>query len=435
MGLWVVGDFRREVREGSVERGTFKVRRDVPILAIPLALLGFSVVLVFQYAATEVLEVASTVYPGSRFETGGGGAALLLNYGEGLFFSVDPARALPNACEASKVFSLFPAGIVIAILALVKLRKRDFLLISLLVLDAVFLVFMCVGVPAIVAKVTLLSNVPVGRMVIATGYLDVVLLLRGLVVYGEGRTSEVQAEGTIAERRVPSRLLTLAASVVMSAVMVLAMRQLSGYLRLLYCVMLFAIMTGLVYVIVRLVATRGADPLYHKALLALLAMTLVPSGLTVNPIQVGAPFYSESSLMRTIRSVNESEGSSDTLWLAVDSNIIVPNLCAAAGAPTLNCTNSIPNLDAWHSVDPTGAYESVYNRYAHILVRLTDEATSFDLTQPDHFEVDLTYGDLRTLGITNLISTEPLEGSVDDGVHLDKKAEVDGYYLYGVTYE
>ncbi|MCH3967926.1 MAG: hypothetical protein LKE50_04800 [Atopobiaceae bacterium] len=458
MGVWVVIDYRRELMGSGSEGRLFVARRDIPIVVIPLAVVAVLIALAFQSSATEIAAESGTVYPGARFETGGGGASLLLNYGQGLFFSIDPANALPNACEAGAFFTLFPLGSILAICLLVKLKGRDFLLASLLALQAFFVVFICFGIPDWLAKVTLLSNVPAARLVIGTGYIEVVLLLRSISLRacsvpaglpeGVGGTRPVchirQQAGTPRHlsgetpddgcRRVP-RALILLVSCAISLCLVLVMRNLyASYLRLIYCVLLLVILAAMVYAVLSIVLVPDRSRYYERALLMLLVAVIVPTGLTVNPIQIGDSFLTDSNIVSAVREANDSSSAQSPLWVAVDAHLSTGNLCTDAGAATINCTNVVPNLDLWHRIDPSHEYEDVYNRYAHITVRLTTDPTSFELVQADSFCLHLNYGDLKTLGITNVISGTALEDDPSSGVSFQETAQVDGYHIYTVSY-
>jgi hypothetical protein len=458
MGVWVVIEYRRELMDSGSEAHLFVARRDVPIIVVPLAVVAVLIALAFQSSATEIAAESGTAYPGARFETGGGGASLLLNYGQGLFFSIDPANALPNACEAGAFFTLFPLGSILAICLLVKLRGRDFPLASLLALQAFFVVFICFGIPDWLAKVTLLSNVPAGRLVIGTGYIEVVLLLRSISLRAcsvpVGLPEDVggahpvcdtrQQAGTPrrlsgetpddGHRRVP-RTLILLVSCAISLCLVLIMRNLyASYLRLIYCVLLFVVLAAMVYAVLSIVLVPDQSRYYRKALLMLFVAVIVPTGLTVNPIQIGDSFLTDSNIVSAVREANDSSSAQSPLWVAVDAHLSTGNLCTDAGAATINCTNIVPNLDLWHRLDPSHEYEDVYNRYAHITVKLTTDPTSFELVQADFFCLHLNYGDLKTLGITNVISGTSLEDDPDSGVSFQETAQVDGYHIYTVSY-
>ena len=64
----------------------------------------------------------------------------------------------------------------------------------------------------------------------------------------------------------------------------------------------------------------------------------------------------------------------------------------------------------WSALDPDGIYKGVYNRYAHIAVVPTTEATIFELNSVDSFIVKLGLDDARKIGITKwLVSVDLAE--------------------------
>lgn len=74
--------------------------------------------------------------------------------------------------------------------------------------------------------------------------------------------------------------------------------------------------------------------------------------------------------------------------------------------------------------------ESVYNRYAHILMKLEDVTeASFDLLNPDYFSCTLSVSDIKKLGISFIMSNRKLQQYVDSG-DMSFIAEKRGFYFY-----
>ena len=92
-------------------------------------------------------------------------------------------------------------------------------------------------------------------------------------------------------------------------------------------------------------------------------------------------------------------------------SFVNPDYLIACGARTYNSTNYIPNLKFWEKLDEKGEQDEVYNRYAHVYISLTDQATTMNLENIDYIHLDLNYEDLKKLNIDYILSTSELESS------------------------
>ena len=107
----------------------------------------------FVKSKEAIITTMNTVYPGERFYTGGNDLAYLMYYINNL---VLPYTKVGNSCEAAMAWGFFPFTEIIVTLYLIKSRKKDMLLTLLLGLDVFFIFYLCVGVPELVAKLSLL---------------------------------------------------------------------------------------------------------------------------------------------------------------------------------------------------------------------------------------------------------------------------------------
>ena len=102
------------------------------------------------------------------------------------------------------------------------------------------------------------------------------------------------------------------------------------------------------------------------------------------------------------------------------------NFLIACGAAAYNSANYIPNMELWKKFDPEGAYEEIYNRYAHVVFSMTTEATTMELIQGDFFRVNLSYSDLEKLDVDYICSISPL----DESYGLTMEYAQGGIYVY-----
>ena len=428
MGIVDVMWFVRDVKHGEEVQPLFINKIDILCLLGSLVLVTGVIGAGFYLASSEITRMMDTVYPGKRFSLGGDALRYVESAPWSLFFAVNPSSPTVNYSESSAIVALFPAGAVASTAYCIRKKKIDPAVMILLVLEAAAFVFMVFGFPSWLSKITLMSNVISTRAVGELGYLDLVLL-----VYALARCSDAGAHGVVAPR---TKVFLIGASVFLSAALVMVARIAAGIeFRMIYMVLLFLLFAGMIYcVLCRFVLS---DHRYEKWLLMFFAVGVFLSGICVNPIQQGVGPLTDSDLSNAVKAVLQEPEASDNQndrWIAVGSTV-TPNVCVAAGAKTINCTNVIPNLELWGIVDGTGEYSDIYDRYAHVGVTLGKGKTTFSLVQEDVISVALSDKDLEKLGVGYVVSAKRLTGeSSDDGIGFLPVGEGDGYTIYKVEY-
>lgn len=150
----------------------------------------------------------------------------------------------------------------------------------------------------------------------------------------------------------------------------------------------------------------------------------------MNPIRQGAAFLQQDSLIKEIRTIEQEEPG---IWIVENAGYPLINIPVLAGAPTINSTNVYPNLERWSQLDPEGSNEEIYNRYAHILITLTDEeATEFELRQADVFHLTLNIEDLPKLGGSYILTTRNLDELANSKIQLQLVSQIKSYFIYKV---
>ena len=137
--------------------------------------------------------------------------------------------------------------------------------------------------------------------------------------------------------------------------------------------------------------------------LACVAAVVALAGLCVNPVQQGIAPLAQNELLAQAQSIAHTDP--DAAWAGDDS--IASQALLASGLRTVTSVAIYPDLDTWRAIDPAGAYEDDYNRYAHISLSLADGETSFT-SGPDSFAVQLNPDDVAKLGIRYWLSREDL---------------------------
>ena len=69
-------------------------------------------------------------------------------------------------------------------------------------------------------------------------------------------------------------------------------------------------------------------------------------------------------VLQEISKIHESD--EQALWIVEGMELPFLNAPIMVGAPTINSTNTYPDLERWRILDKSGKYEKNYNRYAHI---------------------------------------------------------------------
>jgi len=101
-----------------------------------------------------------------------------------------------------------------------------------------------------------------------------------------------------------------------------------------------------------------------------LAIELVVTAGNFNPLSIGFPRIEASPLYKAVRQVVDEERAQGlhSLWLASGGppEPLIGTLLATMGARALTGVHFHPQLALWRALDPSGAFEPIYNRYAEI---------------------------------------------------------------------
>lgn len=355
----------------------------VALAAVMLAA-GAVAAIVFFKSAETVAAVSQTAYPGQR-ESGGGG--YLLSYFWYPFTILAPLQnttILPNPCEAASIYSLFPFCLVLPFLALGTAKGSRKRLIPLLAATALLLLYAAFGMPSFLADATLLGKSTASRVFSASTFAMAILLFMAL--------HDLAGH--------PARPLVIAAIpcwILLAAGALFCGQDEVGAAK---TAVVLAIALALMLLTAFAVDTRGRR-LFCVGCLAIAFM----GGALVNPVARSIDGLLANPAYQTLQQCNGPEEK----WASVGDAFYLNNLGIASGARTVNSVNTYPQLDTWRKLDPEGAYEDIYNRYAHILVNLTDGSDGlplFQLEAPDSFTLNATADDLRSLGITRLYSPD-----------------------------
>lgn len=356
----------------------------------------------------------NSVYPGNAPSSSGGtGLWWMMKYPISLVsrFSMNELIV-----ENSSIICFAPAGFILALWVIIKEKKKDPLLILLLVMNLFLAWYYCVGIPKWLAKMLLLSFVNSNRGPQVLGFLRLTLFVRAVAL----------------KEKAPKRWLAALAAVISSAVpMRLALgftKYEPGGLRYEYfdtaekIVVVWAILAVVFYLLYRARKSK-----YTMAVLGVCTVVLA-SSIWINPVAKGVPEITKSETMQQIRDLVKEDP--QAIWLVADMAYPATNIPAMAGADCLNTTQTYPQKTRWEMLDPEGEYEDIYNRYCHIRASLGSK-TMLELVSTDYVEVTLSPEDLKKLNIRYIVSTNDFDEKIAAGttnIFTDSGIEFQKYY-------
>lgn len=419
----------RQEKVGHKSAFSHSLRKYVIPMTIPMLFL-IAVLTYILYQSRDTINLTmNTAYPGARLETGGGLLWNIFSYTQGLLGPLNADTVLPNICEQATFFSLFPMGIIAAVYCAYKLKDK--ILIALLTSDIILLTYGIVGFPAPLSKITLLSNVPSGRLQMATTFIDVILIFRSISLIRENNlTLSANEWFKRLSKHKQTAFQALLAIIAGAFITGMAFFCSTYYIRKSMLLGMFLILAFAMYLIIQPICSSSSIGIKG---IALLTVFTTVTALCINPIQYGTAALTDNAMVTS--TIKELQRSPNSVTLATSSPII-GQAFVANGIPTATSVNSVPDLDRWKKIDATGEYEDIYNRYAYVEINLKNSGkATFNLEKGhgDYIHVHLTADDLKKIGVTHFLTTEDLtkyDSSTTEFKQINKK---DGFKLYAVN--
>ncbi len=388
-------------------RKALVLRKDV--FALLPALLALGLILYNVLLTKDTLHaISNSVYPGSRLFTG---KTITWDFSTGLFSLLFPLEyALPfnNECDSSNFLSFSPAGLIFAVCSMIKQKKADPVTLILMGLEAFLAVFMFLGFPAGLAKITLLSQCT--RLQPDIAFIDMILLYRHL-----------------ANGHVKFSFAAVIPLTIFSAFLIwLPGAGLYTYSRAIKLGIL--LLGGLIF---SLIFSRDpGNPKTTRRMCYAVICCAVLAGGFVNPIQKGISCVTELPLIQELRNIQDDD---DTLYL-VEASYPRTNAPLLAGKRCFNSTTVYPNPNKWAVLDPEGIYRDVYNRFCHVNLTLCHDDTSFELFAADQINLNLSFKDLRKLNIDYLITRKNYAEEHFEDMQLIPEGSTEKFNIYRIAY-
>jgi hypothetical protein len=387
--------------------------------------LGGGLTLSFILTCLPDLKIMSnTVYPGSRLSLGGDYSLAMIFKGLYNLLTIYTAQPLiGNESEAASFYYLFPAvflGILMSKRLFLRLTILGWLLAAYLIW---MLLFLLVGLPETIARLTMMSYVPPYRADIAIGLASIILCVYTLAVVKE-------STGKTVDRWAKGMLLIASAAAVLFFIYhgVLLMQASAGFPST--SVVLFAslIMGLLTYC---LLGGKSA------AFCSLMGAIVVATTAVFNPLATNLDHIYKSELANEISRINRAESGSKPLWLTYGGTF--PGvLITTLGGRSLSGIHWPPQLSIWRRLDPTrGSFENFYNRYAEVTLHYIPEEKRVSFANP--IEGVLTVGispynpGLKELGARYVLAMGEAQTQLDSAglITLYKSARAD-FTIYSI---
>lgn len=371
------------------------------------------------HSSDAIFTEMNTDYPGDRIDAGGSYGLSLFRYPVALFLPfVAPSAAsglslgLPEVLTAFMDF--FPLGIVLAVVNYVRSKRIDPISVALIVVIVFLGIYIAVGFPELIAKVTLMGKSIPMRAIVAFSFANLILLFREIPKF----TLPKRAKGARLATK-PAILLACICAVAAACLTALCCINEQSFMGGVKAVIVFALLL-LVWLFVFFEK--------QKLFIAVCVVAAVVSGAFVNPVQKGIDVVDQNPLITQMREI--SQENPDAKWVGAVS--WMSNITLFAGAPAINSTNIYPNQELWQVLDPSGESKAEWNRYAHLPCTIVSESVghSFTMTQLDSIAISLTLSDLDKLGVSYIVTNEVPDLSEEEMARLTTASVCGAYTIY-----
>ena len=362
--------------------------------------------------------MSDAVYPGRRISLGGDYSLAFLLKGIYNFETIyrTPA-ALRNQSEASSFYYLFPAALIALVFA-TNLRKRlgvvGWVIGGYLVIA---LIFLFVGFPAILSKLTLLSYVPSYRADLGIGLASILLSITVLVAASQQRR---------ASRTLWTRPIVAAAAVTLLLLWHAdnLMIETEGFpsRRL-----------GIIAAVVGGVASYCLLAGFKKSFCTIVGAVVLGTTVLFNPLSTNLSHLYDAELSTEITRLNR-QSSAPPLWVCF-GGAHTGALVTILGGRSMSGIQWPPQLSMWRVLDPAHLYEKFYNQYAEVSLDYLQDASRVSFSSPHDGELRVFISPdnvgLKTLGARYmLLADEAVEGIPTDGFRFVYKAKNGRYSIF-----
>lgn len=368
--LWQRKNFKR-IKQNLTPR--------VIVFSIAMIILGGFLYHYYNLVEDTYTLMINTVYPGKRISTGGDliQGKLFAEY-FGIFMTDLHAPAKwQNICEASGFIFFFPIVFYMLLYHYFKTKKTDPLLLALAAFVIIGLIYVLIGIPSFLSKISLFSMSPAFRALPIVALGDCILL----ICYLGSNLSKIKNEKI--------SWIEFAALVIGILLFMLAVSsQINKSTENFFTTAEITVTTLLIaicFLLIRYKNFRFAKP----ALYVLLVGMTIPN-ITVNPLTRGLSPILKNPLFVDAKEIHDKDP--NARWILF-GNSRLTHLLKAGGINVFNSVKLVPPMKDMKVLDPTGKDDSTYNRYAWMNVNSKQVAHLFGTTWGDTVVFKLTNQD------------------------------------------
>lgn len=360
------------------------------IRLITVVILTLSLLAYFIYTNMDGLLLSlNTVYPGNRISLGG--EFTLIDLFTDLTTIFLPYKGEIPYSNLSEVSTYIHFGFFFLMLSPIviykqyKQKDKNYLIgIGFVAIILFYATFMIFGFPKWLAKITLFSFI--NRMKMIEG-----LILVFFTIWG------IDSLLKIKEKINPLYYFLCVFIYCLIYILNINSNQLSYMPKYIYLleILYFAVILASLYI------------RYEELSLALLLGLLIFASISINPIERGIFAIENHPSAREIKRIIKED--SDSYWIGYNS-LVLQGYALANGAKTLNAVNYYPDFKKWYKLDINKANEEAYNRYAHIVVTLseTNETIFEKETSADVVRVKIPLNKFKDLNVKYILTQEKL---------------------------
>lgn len=396
------------------------------IFRIVIVVLGIAVLLGwFLYNSWDQLQLLyGTVYPGSRISTGGDADLSVLF--SNLTNILSPYKDLnySNNCETSGfyhigVFFVFYFPYIAYKWKQNKKVSYNFIVgLSIVLIMIIEMIFLLVGFPEWLAKITLFSYI--NRMNLVYSFTSLLFTIWSIDTIYKNKELRNLKYGLICA-------VIFAVSYYFSVTdeminYILTMNNSVKVAKRYYII--FILIFSSIGVLILLKNIRISA--------YILICITVFSTFSINPIVAGISDITNHPIYDKIQEIIKTD---DARWISLETGI-EQNYLLASGAKCINAVNFYPDYGKWDKIEDR-EHDEIYNRYAHMNISLTEDKTSYNLVNPDNIQINLNVEDLKSWEVKYVLSRKNILDVVDSHVNLCEVVfynEIDGFYIYKLTY-
>jgi len=318
--------------------------------ALALVLIGVCFSLYYRDVKPTLDAIMNTVYPGKRSELGGTG--FIANWFSEYFSWMMQDSKFPknwlNYCELAHYITFAPIIIPCLGVAFATTRKIDWPLLLLSLFIIIVYLWIEVGFPEWLARLTLMSMSPTRRTQIPFGVANVLLTVLYL---------HYLSTVTVRTKAIYTTLGVVAVLAFLLYAAQVNVRDSEGFFKwhqMIVPVLFFTALGALLLV--------TWQPPYRNALFCgALLLFLLPNA-KINPVSKGLAPITQHALYRAVQDIHQQDPTAK--WVVFGSQYI-SYLVTATGVDLLSGVKYIPARNVFKVLDPQMKRDSAYNRYAH----------------------------------------------------------------------